>query len=248
MGACGKNPEKSGRKPLGFLGGYYSGMLDMYSDFTLLQSKTGIHIEILEMCDIAKALENITDAETAEMLEKINAFFEISGDSPSDPIARRPEEAQLRWSAEGRLRAAAADGAVSPGCPLLLLSRARRRLYEEIQSGFIVGNSLLTAEGIPCAGEGDIKTNLAMKISDIIGCGGSFSEIVAADFNRNTMIIGHDGPFHRRDRPKEADSARNGRLSRKKGQRRFRRSKGSNRAGYDARRGADQDRIKIYYQ
>ena len=35
-----------------------------------------------------------------------------------------------------------------------------------------------------------------MKISDIIGCGGSFSEIVAADFNRNTMIIGHDGPFH----------------------------------------------------
>lgn len=180
----------------GFLGGYYSGMLDMYSDFTLLQSKTGIHIEILEMCDIAKALENITDAETAEMLEKINAFFEISGDSPSDPIARRPEEAQLRWSA----KVACAQRRLTEQYRLDALSYYYHGqdggYYEEIQSGFIVGNSLLTAEGIPCAGEGDIKTNLAMKISDIIGCGGSFSEIVAADFNRNTMIIGHDGPFH----------------------------------------------------
>ena len=35
-----------------------------------------------------------------------------------------------------------------------------------------------------------------MKICDIAGTGGSFCEIVAADFNRNTMIIGHDGPFH----------------------------------------------------
>lgn len=65
-----------------------------------------------------------------------------------------------------------------------------------MQSGFIVGHSLLTAEGIACAGEGDIKTALAMKICDIAGTGGSFCEIVAADFNRNTMIIGHDGPFH----------------------------------------------------
>lgn len=180
----------------GFLGGYYSGMLDMYSDFTLLQSKTGIHIEVLEMCDIAKCTEEVTDAEVAAMLEKINSFFALSGDSPSDPIARRPEEAQLRWSA----KVACAERGLVRRYALDALSYYYHGqdggYYEEIQSGFIVGNSLLTAEGIPCAGEGDIKTNLAMKISDIIGCGGSFSEIVAADFNRNTMIIGHDGPFH----------------------------------------------------
>ncbi|MDE7013917.1 MAG: arabinose isomerase, partial [Kineothrix sp.] len=67
---------------------------------------------------------------------------------------------------------------------------------EELQSGFIVGFSLLNAQGIACAGEGDIKTALAMKICDILETGGSFCEIVAADFNRNTMILGHDGPFH----------------------------------------------------
>lgn len=178
------------------MGGYYSGMLDMYSDFTLIQSKTGIHIEILEMCDIAKCMEAVTDAEIAAMLEKINGFFEISGDSPSDPIARKPEERQLVWAA----KVACAERKLVEQYGLDALSYYYHGqdggYYEEIQSGFIVGNSLLTAEGIPCAGEGDIKTNLAMKISDIIGCGGSFSEIVAADFNRNTMIIGHDGPFH----------------------------------------------------
>ena len=65
-----------------------------------------------------------------------------------------------------------------------------------MQSGFIVGHSLLTAKGVPCAGEGDIKTNIAMKICDILGTGGSFCEIVAMDYIHSTMLLGHDGPFH----------------------------------------------------
>ena len=68
--------------------------------------------------------------------------------------------------------------------------------YEQVQSGFIVGHSLLTAGGVPCAGEGDIKTDVAMKICDTLDVGGSFSEIVAMDYPHNTMLIGHDGPFH----------------------------------------------------
>lgn len=36
----------------GFLGNTYNGMLDMYSDFTMVQAQTGAHIEILEMCDL----------------------------------------------------------------------------------------------------------------------------------------------------------------------------------------------------
>ena len=68
--------------------------------------------------------------------------------------------------------------------------------YEKIQSGFIVGHSLLTANGIPCAGEGDLKTCLAMKICDLLGKGGSFCEIVATDYEDGTILMGHDGPFH----------------------------------------------------
>src|SRR5690606_13980735 len=68
--------------------------------------------------------------------------------------------------------------------------------YEKLQGGFIVGHSLLTARGIPCSGEGDLKTALAMKICDIVGTGGSFSEIVVVDYSDGTILLGHDGPFH----------------------------------------------------
>lgn len=180
----------------GFLGGYYSGMLDMYSDFTMLQSQTGIHIEVLEMCDLEKCLRDVSDGEIAEKRKQVEDFFMISGDSPSDPIAHRPTEEQLAWSC----RVACAQEKLVKMYGLDALAYYYHGqdggYYEKIQSGFIVGHSLLTAEGIPCAGEGDIKTALAMKICDTLGKGGSFSEIVAADFNRNTIILGHDGPFH----------------------------------------------------
>ena len=35
-----------------------------------------------------------------------------------------------------------------------------------------------------------------MKICDLLGTGGSFTEIVAMDYLTNTMLLGHDGPFH----------------------------------------------------
>ena len=179
----------------GFLGNYYSGMLDMYSDFTMLQAQAGIHVEVLEMSDLNAYLENVSETEVKEKLKQITAFFAISGDSPSDPIARKPEQAQLDWAA----RIACAQERMVLDRNLDSVSyycHGRNDYFEEIQSGFIVGFSMLNAKGIACAGEGDIKTALAMKIADICDTGGSFCEIVAADFNRNTMILGHDGPFH----------------------------------------------------
>ena len=41
-----------------------------------------------------------------------------------------------------------------------------------------------------------MKTAVAMKICDILGVGGSFCEIVSTDFKDQTIIMGHDGPFH----------------------------------------------------
>lgn len=184
------------RSVFGFLGGYYSGMLDMYSDFTLLQAQTGIHIQVLEMCDLMHCLEQVTEADVREKMDEISHFFQISGDSPSDPIARKPDEDQLLWSA----RVAAAQEQLAADYKLDSLSYYYHgqdgNPYEQLQSGFIVGCSLLTAKGIACSGEGDIKTALAMKIADLLNKGGSFCEIVATDFNRDTIILGHDGPFH----------------------------------------------------
>lgn len=179
----------------GFLGNNYSGMLDMYSDFTMLQAQTGIHIELLEMCDLDRNLQKVTQTDIEKKKEQISEFFQISGDSPSDPIAKKPTKEQLNWSA----KVAAAQEKMVEEYKLNSISyyyHGSNNYYEEIQSGFIVGHSLLTAKGVPCAGEGDIKTALAMKICDILGTGGSFCEIVAVDYNKGTIILGHDGPFH----------------------------------------------------
>ena len=180
----------------GFLGNNYSGMLDMYSDFTMLQAQLGLHVDLLEMCDLDSQLNKVTDAEVAEKRAEVERFFTISGDSPSDPIAKKPTEEQLDWAC----RVAAAQERLVTARRLDGLSYyyhgADGTHYEELQGGFIVGHSLLTAKGVPCAGEGDLKTNVAMKICDLLGTGGSFTEIVAMDYLTNTMLLGHDGPFH----------------------------------------------------
>lgn len=180
----------------GFLGNTYSGMLDMYSDFTMIQAQTGLHVEVLEMCDLNRLLQEVTPSEVAAKLDEVHRMFEISGDSPSDPIAKKPTEEQMEWSC----RVAAAQEKLVREFNLDALSYyyhgAPGGEYEKLQGGFIVGHSLLTARGIPCSGEGDLKTAVAMKICDIVGTGGSFSEIVVVDYVDETILLGHDGPFH----------------------------------------------------
>ncbi|QJD88367.1 arabinose isomerase [Cohnella herbarum] len=180
----------------GFLGNTYSGMLDMYSDFTMIQAQTGLHIEVLEMCDLDRMLKEVTPQDVKTKLEAVHEMFQISGDSPSDPIARKPSDEQLEWSC----RVAAAQEKLVREFDLDALSYyyhgAPGGEYEKLQGGFIVGHSLLTARGIPCAGEGDLKTAVAMKICDILGTGGSYSEIVVVDYVDGTILLGHDGPFH----------------------------------------------------
>lgn len=193
--AAGVKRGLSGAR-IGFLGNTYSGMLDMYSDFTMVQAQTGAHIQVLEMCDLDRLLKTVSEEETAWKLQEIQEFFQISEDKAADPLAQKPTREQLEWAA----KVAAAQQKLAVEYRLDGLTYyyhgAPGGAYEKLQSGFIVGHSLLTAGGIPCAGEGDLKTCLAMKICDLLGVGGSFCEIVVTDYRDGTILMGHDGPFH----------------------------------------------------
>lgn len=85
----------------GFLGNTYSGMLDLYSDFTMLQAQTGIHIEVLEMCDLKHYLDRVTEEDILAAMKEIHELFEISGDSPADPLAKNRRKSsfcgQRKW-------------------------------------------------------------------------------------------------------------------------------------------------------
>jgi L-arabinose isomerase len=181
---------------MGFLGHTYPGMLDMYSDFTMITGQTGLHVEVLEMCDLARLVEQVSDQEKQQKLEEVKKMFTLSEDSPADPLAKKPRPEQLDWACtvacaqEKLVREFDLDGLT------YYYRGAPGNEYERLQEAFILGHSLLTAQGIPCSGEGDMKTAVAMKICDVLGVGGSYSEIVVGDFQDQTLLVGHDGPFH----------------------------------------------------
>ena len=66
----------------------------------------------------------------------------------------------------------------------------------QLVTNLIVGNSLLTAAGFPMCGESDLKTCIAMLIMDRLDIGGSFAEFHPVDFQRDSVLVGHDGPHH----------------------------------------------------
>lgn len=180
----------------GFLGHTYPGMLDMYSDFTMHHGQLGMHVEVLEMCDLATRVDAVTDRQVQDKIEETKGIFAISEDSPSDPLAKAPKPEELDWAAR-----------VSVGLDTLVtdfnldaLTYYYRGLdgneYERLGAGLILGNTLLTAKGYPASGEGDLKTCMAMLMMDTLGAGGSYTEFYAMDFNEDFVLMGHDGPAH----------------------------------------------------
>lgn len=121
----------------------------MYSDFTMIQAQTGAHIEILEMCDLNRELSQVTEEEVLAKKQEILEFFLISEEKAADPLAQKPTDEQLDWSA----RVAAAQERLVRDYGLDALTYYYHGSpggeYEKLQSGFIVGHSLLTARGNP---------------------------------------------------------------------------------------------------
>jgi L-arabinose isomerase len=181
---------------VGFLGHTYPGMLDMYSDFTMITGQTGIHVEVLEIDDLQTRVDQVADDEIEGVLARTRNLFEISSDSPSDPLAKAPQPEALRWSAKV---AAGLDRLVTDfrldGLSYYYRG-ADANPQELLGAGLILGNTLLTGRGVPCSGEGDTKNAIAMLIMDRLGAGGSFTELYAMDFVDQFLLMGHDGPFH----------------------------------------------------
>ncbi len=180
---------------IGFLGHTYPGMLDLYSDFTAFSGQLGSHIEVLEMDDLVARVRAASERQVQEKIDEIHALFDVA-ESSTDPIAAPLEPEDLAWSA----RVAVGLDALAADFDLSALAYYYRGLEgnenEQVTAGMIVGNSLLTARGIPCSGEGDLKNALAMLIMDRLGTGGSYTELYAMDLAEQFVLMGHDGPGH----------------------------------------------------
>jgi len=172
---------------LGVMGHYYGGMLDIYSDLTLQCAVFGGHIEMIEVDELAALRRNVTTEEVQTRVCEIRTKMEVQPDCSQEELAR----AATSSVALDRLVERHGLGSLA-----YYYQGAGNSENEEAISSIILGASLLTARGIPCAGEYEIKNAQAMKIMDSFGAGGSFTEYYAADYNEDVVLMGHDGPGH----------------------------------------------------
>ncbi len=172
---------------IGALGHYYNGMLDVYSDLTQLSGVFGCHFEILEFGQLKQLRESVTPQERDQKISEFENLF-IVNEACSDYELER-----------AALTAVALDKLVTNndlGALAYYYEGAGDDRYQNIVTSLIPGFTVLTGKNIPVAGEYEIKNVLAMKIMDLLGSGGSFSEFYALDFDEDLVLLGHDGPAH----------------------------------------------------
>jgi L-arabinose isomerase len=172
---------------LGVMGHYYCGMLDIYSDMTQQCAHFGGHIELLEVDELAALRRGVTGKEIRARVAHFQKAFDVQPDCSRGEL----ERAARTSVALDRLVKAHDLGSIA-----YYYMGTGNAENEDAISSIILGNSLLTARGIPVAGELEIKNAQAMKIMDSFGAGGSFTEYYAMDWNDDVVLMGHDGPGH----------------------------------------------------
>ena len=186
-----------GRARIGLMGHVLDTMLDMQTDPAAVTAAFGAHAVPCEPDEIMAEYRALADGDPAvtEMAERILDFFDTP-DPGADPVAKKLTDADLRLAsrvgvalerfiAKKRLDGFAYYYEAQPDSEM-----------RKLVTNFIVGNSLLTGAGFPMCGEFDLKTCIAMLIMDRLEIGGSFAEFHPIDFERGTVLVGHDGPHH----------------------------------------------------
>jgi L-arabinose isomerase len=172
---------------LGLMGHYYGGMLDIYSDLTQQCAYFGGHIEMLEVDELADLRKKVSSGEVSNRVQYFRETFDVQPDCLSVEL----ERAARTSVAVDRLVEIHKLGSLA-----YYYKGMENSENEDTISSIILGTSLLTARGIPVAGECEVKNAQAMKIMDCFGVGGSFTEYYAVDFEDDVILMGHDGPGH----------------------------------------------------
>lgn len=172
---------------LGVMGNFYSGMLDIYSNLTLHCATFGGHVEVIEVDELSALKQVVSEDAIKNKVAEFHKNFDVQPDCSATELNRAARTA------------VALDKLVEKynlGSLAYYHKGTGNAPNEDTMSSVILGNSLLTSNNVPVAGEYEIKNVQAMKIMDTFGVGGSFTEYYAMDFNDDVVLMGHDGPCH----------------------------------------------------
>ena len=73
---------------LGVMGNYYSGMLDIYSNFTLHCATFGGHIEVIEVDELSALKQAVSEEEAEQKMNEFSETFEIQPDCSEFELLR----------------------------------------------------------------------------------------------------------------------------------------------------------------
>jgi L-arabinose isomerase len=172
---------------LGLMGHYYSGMLDIATDLAQVSGRFGIHVEMLEVDELSSLRSDVSESAIQSKLNAFQNFFEIGDDCSAVELERA-----------ARTAVALDDFVEKNDLDLMAYFYKGSGIAEneDTISSIILGTSMLTGRGVPVAGEYEVKNVIAMKIMDLLGVGGSFTEYYAMDYAADVVLMGHDGPGH----------------------------------------------------
>ncbi|MGD1833688.1 MAG: hypothetical protein ACPKOP_10115 [Sphaerochaetaceae bacterium] len=180
---------------IGLMGHVLETMYDMHVDPSIMTRTFGCHVIPLEPDDVMKEYRKASDDEMVEMRERILSFFDAPApESDSITATLREEDLQLASRVAVALEKMIGERQLT-GLAYYYEGEEESEM-RKVVTNFIVGNSLLTSAGFPMCGEFDLKTCIGMLIMDRLEIGGSFAEFHPMDFNRHTILVGHDGPHH----------------------------------------------------
>ena len=109
---------------IGLLGHPFEGMLDMNVDPTTFTAAFGMHIDMIEMGDLQKRVDDATEEEISAMTRRIEEFFTFPEPGPDRAIAGLVTPGGNAQLGTGCGRPRATGDRLSVGRPVALLSRA----------------------------------------------------------------------------------------------------------------------------
>ncbi len=183
------------RARIGLMGHVLEAMYDMQVDPTAVSRTFGCHVALCEPDEILPFYRQPDVSAVDAMKSRILSFFDTP-DPVSDPWTEKLTSHDLDVAAKAAVALEKFIEKRSLDGFAYYYEGEKGSMTRELVTNFIVGNSLLTAAGFPMCGEFDLKNCIAMMIFDRLDIGGSFAEFHPMDFERGTVLVGHDGPHH----------------------------------------------------
>lgn len=168
----------------GVIGKTYDNMTDMPIDEHRLLKTTGKLLDRPEVEEIENAFNRVSAQQMDEMFEQLREMYDVDASVTNE---------HLRFSAQV---AVAFDEVITKRdiSAFGYYWWGEREFMTQLRAQSSLAVSRLTAQGRPGVTEGDVKTAMALKIMDLLGAGGMFVEFFSMDFEKEFLLLGHDGP------------------------------------------------------